>query len=335
MGNQAELLKNKMSIDQAKEQFFPDTPTTGKTLEGWMESMAGPLKEALPAAFPVERFTRMIITNYKATPALQQCTMQSVLGAALQAAQIGLMIGVLDQAYLVPYNNRKKHPQTGEWYSEREAQLQIGYKGYLQLGHRTGKISHVDRGKVYPGDVFDYEYGSNAFIKHKEGGLEQDNTLPTHYYCIVHLNNGRVKFLVRTYAQIIRHAKKHTDMFDQYGKPNSKSNWVKNFDSMAMKTVIRELFQTMELSTDVLLALSADGTIKNADERTISRNMAEEVFDITNHNAPEAPEAPAAAATPQKQPADPNADDAPYYGDLPSDPPPPYSQQQGSSAAGF
>lgn len=334
MGNQAEMMKNKMAGGEAITSGgnLPAALREPKTLEGWMAEMSGALKEALPAALPVERFTRMILTNYKATPGLQSCTMPSVLGAALQAAQIGLTIGVLDQAWLVPYNNRKKNPKSGEWETVREAQLQIGYKGYIQLGHRTGKISHVDRGKVYPGDIFDYEYGSNAFIKHKEMGLEEDHTIPTHYYCIVHMNNGRVKFLVRTHAQIIRHAKKYTDMYVD-GQLNRKSNWVKNFDAMAMKTVIRELYQTMELSTDVLFALSTDGTIKNADERTISRNMAEEVFDITNYNAPDpAPGPVAESANPVMQkPADPSGDDQPYYHDLPTEPPT-YSQ---NSVAGF
>lgn len=261
-----------------------------KTFEEWMAEMAPALKEALPSNFTVERFSRMIMTNYKANAKLQQCKASSVLGAALQAAQLGLMIGTLDQAYLVPYSNYKgKDPVTKESIYELEAQLQIGYKGYMELGYRTGKISHVDPGMVYPGDVFDFEYGSNEYIRHKPMGLETDDTKPTHYYTIVHLENGNKKFLVRTYNQIQRHAKRHTDLWKvENGATiiNQKSNWYKNPDAMAVKTVIRELYKTIPLTTDIMMALAADETIKNVDNDRISRNMAEEIIDITNYDKP-------------------------------------------------
>ena len=56
---------------------------------------------------------------------------------------------------------------------------------------------------------------------------------------------------------------------------------------MATKTVIREMFKTMPLTTELMLAIGADETIKNVDNERISRNMAEEIIDITNYDAPE------------------------------------------------
>lgn len=287
MSDQAAKVLQKMRADLG----VPDAPRKAKTFDEWIQEMGPALKEALPASFTLERFQRMIITNYRATPGLQECTMRSVLGAAVQAAQLGLMIGILDQAYLVPYRNYKGK-ENGVAIFEREASLQIGYKGYMELGHRTGKITKIDPGIVYPGDLFDFEYGTNEFIKHKPMGLEEDHTKPTHYYCKVHFTTGEIKFLVKTYNQIQRHAKKYTDLWimdKDSGKLilNHKSNWYKNPDPMAKKTVIRELFQTIQLTTELMLAISTDGTIKNADEGRLSRNMAEEVIDITNYNAPE------------------------------------------------
>lgn len=299
MDPQAERLKQKMAAGEAGAS----APAKVRTFDDWMAEMAGPLKEALPSMFPVERFSRMIITNYKATPGLRDCTMQSVLGSALQAAQLGLMIGSLDQAYLVPFSNYKGK-ENGVAKYEKEAQLVIGYKGYMELGFRTGKVSHIDVGMVYVGDNFDYEYGSNEFIRHKPMGLEEDDAKPTHYYVIVHLSNGNKKFLVRTFNQILRHARKHTDMYKtENGKTvlNMKSNWNKNHGAMALKTVIRELFKTMQLTTDVMLAMAVDETIKNADRGSLSKNMAEDIIDVTNWDAPAEPE-PAAQPTAEPQP---------------------------------
>lgn len=62
---------------------------------------------ALPKHFETERFVRIAITEMRRNPELQECTLQSVLGAFMQAAQLGLEPGLLGQCYLIPFRNRK------------------------------------------------------------------------------------------------------------------------------------------------------------------------------------------------------------------------------------
>ncbi len=67
----------------------------------------------------------------QATPALQECTNPSILSAALLGEALNLSPSPqLGQFYMVPFDNRKK--------GCKEAQFQLGYKGYIQLAERSG-----------------------------------------------------------------------------------------------------------------------------------------------------------------------------------------------------
>lgn len=89
------------------------------TLKDWVQVMLPQLAKALPKVITPERFMRMVLTALSTTPKLAQCTRDSFLGAMMQAAQLGLEPNTpLGQAYLIPYNNRKK--------GVVECQFQIG-----------------------------------------------------------------------------------------------------------------------------------------------------------------------------------------------------------------
>lgn len=78
------------------------------------------------------RFISSIISAVQATPALQECTNPSILSAALLGESLNLSPSPqLGQYYMVPYDNRSK--------GAKEAQFQLGYKGYIQLALRSGQ----------------------------------------------------------------------------------------------------------------------------------------------------------------------------------------------------
>lgn len=284
---QAEKIKERMNSQQKESKSEESAPPP--TFEGWVSRMLPALSDALPSGMTGEQFARQIITLYKGTPDLRNCTVQSILGAAMQCAQIGLALGPLGHAYLVPFDNFKGYDGNNKPIKVKEAQLIIGYKGYFELGYRSGRISNIRRGIVYKDDEFTYEYGSNENLYHKPMGMEADDEVPTHYYVMVTYNTGRIDFLVKTYNQLLRFAKKHTNLYTVNRKNgnvelNQKSNYYKNRDPMFLKTVARELFQTIQLTPEVANAMAADGTIKNVEDgATVSRDMAAEVIDVTDY----------------------------------------------------
>lgn len=81
------------------------------------------------------RFISSIISAVQATPALQECTNPSILSAALLGESLNLSPSPqLGQYYMVPYDNRSK--------GSKEAQFQLGYKGYIQLAFEAVSIKN-------------------------------------------------------------------------------------------------------------------------------------------------------------------------------------------------
>src|SRR5690348_15772894 len=66
-------------------------------------AMLAQLRLALPKAITPERLARLVLTEVRRIPALLDCNRNSLLGAVLQAAQLGLEPGVLGQCWIIPY----------------------------------------------------------------------------------------------------------------------------------------------------------------------------------------------------------------------------------------
>ena len=82
----------------------------GKNVADWLND--GTFKNQLGAALPkfldTDRFVRAALTEFRMNPALQSCSVPSVLGYFMQAAACGLEpASVLGQCYPVPFNNKK------------------------------------------------------------------------------------------------------------------------------------------------------------------------------------------------------------------------------------
>ena len=72
------------------------------------------------------------------------CEPQSIAQAVLEASQLGLMLGnKLGHAYLAPRREKKTNTL--------KCQLLIGYRGFIALAHRTGKVSSIYPAIVHQG----------------------------------------------------------------------------------------------------------------------------------------------------------------------------------------
>ncbi len=108
---------------------------------GFLEKQKSQLAAALPKHVSPDRMIRLACTEFAKNPLLQKCTPVSVFGAIIQASQLGLEIGVLGQAYLVPYRNSKNNTY--------EAQFIPGYKGLIGLARRSGEVTSIETNIVY------------------------------------------------------------------------------------------------------------------------------------------------------------------------------------------
>lgn len=208
-------------------------------------------QQAMPKGAEASQLVRDALTSLRMTPKLGQCNHTTVIGALMTCAQLGLRPGVLGHAWLLPFwDNRSK---------ESKAQLVIGYQGYIELAHRSGRVSSLVARTVYANDTFDVDYGLADSLIHKPN-LFEDRGLPIAYYAIAKFTTGGHAFIVMTHKEMLRYR-------DMYAKARTSEGrifgpWVDNFEGMALKTTIRQLSKYMPKSTEMAVALAADDGVR-------------------------------------------------------------------------
>lgn len=232
-----------------------------KTLRDYMKVMEKQIKDALPSVITLERFTRMVLTALSSTPKLQRCTPQSFLGAMMTAAQLGVEPNTaLGQAYLLPYDNRRK--------GVTECQFQLGYKGLIDLAYRSGEVSIIQAHEVYENDEFDYELGMEPRLRHIPARANRGKVIC--YYAMFKTKDGGYGFDVMSIEDVQAHAKK-------YSKAYGSGAWQTAFDEMAKKTVVKKVLKYAPLKSEFVRAIAQDESIKTEIDADMYSVPAEEI----------------------------------------------------------
>jgi recombination protein RecT len=199
--------------------------------------MKGQIAAALPKHISAERIARIALTALRNNPKLANCNPQSFLGSLMVASQLGLEPNTpLGQCYLIPYGN--------------DCNFQIGYKGILELAHRTGLYKKVYAHEVYEGDEFSYTLGLEKTLVHKPkpGSKAKE---PIAYYAVYILKDGASDFCVMYKEDVQAHGKKFSKSF--FSGP-----WKTNFDEMAKKTCILQVLKYAPKSIEIAQAIGMD-----------------------------------------------------------------------------
>jgi recombination protein RecT len=194
---------------------------------------------------------------------LQHADPISVYQGAVMAATLDLPLNNnLGFAYLVPYNNRQ---QDGSF--KVVAQFQIGYKGFIQLAQRSGQFKTISAKPVYDGQIVNDE-GFEGFAFNWPG-RKSDKVIG--YAAHFSLINGFEKTLYMTVEELKAHGLRFSQSYSNQ-KTKANSLWEKDFESMAIKTVLKLLLSKYgPLSIEMQSAVLADqGVINDADTQDIS-----------------------------------------------------------------
>ena len=235
-----------------------------QNIKQWIVAMKPQIEAALPKVITAERFTRMALTAVSSNPKLADCTPKSFMGALMQAAQLGLEPNTpLGQAYLIPYRNK----------GVMEVQYQTGYKGLIELAHRSGQFKNIEAHTVFENDTFEYEYGLEPKLVHKPALKDRGGIIA--FYAVFTLVNGGFGFEVMSKEDVDAHAKKYSQGFN-----SSYSPWKTSYESMAKKTVLKQLLKYAPIRTEFAREMTADETIKN--------DISDDMLSVDNDNVFEA-----------------------------------------------
>lgn len=221
------------------------------------------------------RFVSAITSAVAVNPSLRECDPQTIISGALLGESLNLSPSPqLGQYYLVPYENREK--------GCKDAQFQLGYKGYVQLALRSGYYKRLNVIAIKEGELIHWD----PLTEYCELNMIQDDTqresTPTAgYLASFEYLNGFTKTIYWSKEKMIAHADRFSPAFSKeatngkYPKVSFadyeahnypakderlySSFWYKQFDAMAFKTMLRQLISKWGvMSIDLQTAFDND-----------------------------------------------------------------------------
>lgn len=207
-----------------------------------------------------DRFISSIVSAVNTNQELQSCTNQSILSAALLGNSLGLSPSPqLGQYYMVPFNDKTKG---------KVAQFQLGYKGYLQLAMRSGQYKKLNVLAIKEGELIRYDpLNEEIEVNLIEDDTVRENTETIGYYAMFEYTNGFKKTLYWSKKKMEEHALKYSQAYAaDKRKGTAWTFWAKDFDSMAYKTMLRQLISKWGImSIDMMTAFDKDMAVINQD----------------------------------------------------------------------
>ncbi|BAD58893.1 recombination protein RecT [Nocardia farcinica] len=235
------------------DRIEQNAPAKNDDLKAAIQKMEKAFALAMPKGAEATQLIRDAFTAIQRTPKLAQCEQLSVLGAFMTCAQLGLRPGVLGQAYVLPFWDRKDRMY--------KAQFVAGYRGLVDLAYRSDRVLSVSARIVHANDYFELEYNAvEDRLVHRPylDGARGEARL---YYAAGRTRGGGSAITDPvTVADMLKYRDRYATAKNKEGKVFGP--WVDEFDGMAKKTMIRQLSKMLPMSTELTLAVENDGSVR-------------------------------------------------------------------------
>jgi len=247
------------------------------------------------------RFVSAITSAVAVNPALQDCTPSTIIAGALLGESLNLSPSPqLGQYYLVPFEQTVKDANgnivfvldeegnkvkdgKGKWVKQtvKQAQFILGYKGYIQLAIRSGYYKHLNVIEVKEGELVSFDPFSEEFeARWIQDANARKAAKTVGYVSMFEYLNGFKKLLYWTKEQMLVHADTYSKAFSANAMVKLENGeipaedmwkyssfWYKDFDSMAKKTMLRQLISHWGvMSTEMQYAFEHDQSIADVAE---------------------------------------------------------------------
>lgn len=256
----AEKIKNKGQLQ-----------TFDQTLRGSGAKLLNVLPLGLDEADRKDMAKAMIyltIKAYSEVPELRRCSPDSIIGALMDCATLGMMpFSKMNECTILPYGNK--------------ASMQIMYRGIIKLCKNTGEYKNIRVGVVREGDTLEYYRGVNQDLRHYESKKPAHDRAVTHIYALYELINGGSDFAIMTMEDIKIHRDEYSKQYKAAIKYKKEKTaiWVKEEVGMSIKTVLIKLMKYAPKSNKLIKQLALD--------RDLKREIAPERKDFTEEKEAE------------------------------------------------
>ena len=251
-----------------------------------------------------KRFVASITSAVSVNHALQECTPQTIIAGALLGESLNLSPSPqLGHYYLVPFeqtvkdangnvvyildaDGNKMKDAKGRWLKQtiKTAQFVLGYRGFIQLAIRSGFYKHINVLEIKDGEFVSYNPFTEEFEARWISDEYQRNAAKTvGYVAFFEYLNGFRKLIYWTKDAMLIHADTYSPAFSaevmrkiEAGEiPEGdmwkySSFWYKDFDSMAKKTMLRQIISKWGImSTEMQTAFERDDSIAETDGKQL------------------------------------------------------------------
>ena len=239
-------------------------------------------------------FATSLVEVFTNDTQLQKCDQKKVIQEAIKAATrkrpLNKQLGYYS---ILVFNNCDKASRK----SVPTPQIVLGYRGYIQLAMRTGQYKNINADVVYEGEMVGRDKLSGAIDLSGEKVSEKVVGYFAHFETV----NGFSKTLFMSLGEMAGYALKFSPSFKRNAEKNplptvdalcdmandqavngpqqGKVGWEGDFNSMAIKTVLRRLLSKYGyLSIEMMSALAEDES-SAVEQRNEENNETKPVFD--------------------------------------------------------
>lgn len=268
----------------------------GSKVEDFFQANRKSIEAVLPRYLTADRLLRIAQGTIRQTPRLQECTIASLFGAVLICAQMGLEPNTHQgHCWLIPRKNfrpkkgadgRVMEDSKGKWIWEDlwEVQVQLGYKGRIELAYRSPKIKLLKAIAAYENDpVFDIDEGTVQSIQHKPL-LRGNRGEIIGFYAVAKLDTEETLFEWMPVEDVNRIRDEYSDAYAgadekrgaaRHALEEARSDkeraravkelakaedspWIRDYVEMGRKTVINRISKYIPSTPEMALAAALD-----------------------------------------------------------------------------
>ena len=194
------------------------------------------LRGLLPKHLTAERMVRLALHARERNQALQRCSKESLLGALIEASEVGLEpVGALEEAAIIPYKG--------------VATFQPMYKGLIKLARNAGDVIDIHAEVVGVNDDFEFYYATPEDRLFHRPALTNRGAWRGAWARAI-FPGGVIK--------ILYYAKEKIERIRSMSKEPNGLMWGKHWDEAAKKTVIKGLCKTLPQSRELARAIEID-----------------------------------------------------------------------------
>jgi recombination protein RecT len=253
-----QALKNinraKDSAEAPKDRGFPSL----------LEKFKGEIARALPKHINPDRMSRVALTAFRMNPKLGECDPRSVFAAVIQSSQLGLEVGLMGEAHLVPFGS--------------ECQLIPGYTGLMKLARQSGLVQDIYAHEVRVNDKFTLKLGLERSLEHEPltgpGGFpasDEERGEVVGFYAVAVFKDGSRTFVAMSRKEVER-IRDNSRGYQAAKRFKKESVWDSDFVAMGLKTVIRRLCKFLPKSPELATALALDAASEQGKAQNLNLN---------------------------------------------------------------